>query len=85
MARKDCFCEYCGHKFPDARMLASGTCPRHPDGANRGRHKLYEGTEKREYVCKFCGRKFPSILVMVGASCASHPAGANRGGHFPAL
>lgn len=46
MERKNYYCEYCGKKFPDVRTLTSGTCTYHPDGSNKGRHKLYEGTEK---------------------------------------
>ena len=50
------YCEYCGKKFPDVRTLTSATCPRHPDGSNKGHHKLYEGCEKQEYTCKYCAR-----------------------------
>lgn len=79
------YCEYCGHKFPSVRQLTSATCPRHPDGSNKGHHKLYEGSEKSEYTCKYCGKKFPSIQVMVGGLCVNHPKGSNKGGHAPAL
>lgn len=85
MEKKNYYCEYCGHKFPDVRQLTSATCPRHPDGPNKGRHKLYEGTEKSSYTCKYCGKKFPSILVMTGATCPYHPKGSNKGNHSPAL
>lgn len=83
--KKNYYCEYCGHKFPDVRLLTSATCSRHPDGPNKGRHKLYEGTEKSSYICKYCGKKFPSILVMTGATCTYHPNGSNKGNHAPAL
>lgn len=79
------YCEYCGHRFVDARQLVSATCPRHPDGNNRGRHKLYEGTEKSKYTCKYCGHTFSSIIQMVGGTCAYHPKGSNKGAHAPAL
>lgn len=85
MERKNYYCEYCGHKFSDVRQLVSGTCSRHPDGSNKGRHKLYEGTEKDKYTCKYCGRKFDSIMQMVGATCSGHPKGSNKGYHAPAL
>jgi DNA-directed RNA polymerase subunit RPC12/RpoP len=85
MEQKNYYCEYCGHKFPNPRLLASGTCSRHPDGPNRGYHKLYEGTEKKKYTCKYCGRQFDSILQMVGGTCSHHPKGSNKGGHAPAL
>lgn len=79
------YCEYCGHKFSDVRQLTSGTCSKHPDGSNRGRHKLYEGGEKSTYICKYCGHKFNSIMQMVGGTCAYHPKGSNKGNHAPAL
>ena len=79
------YCEYCGHKFSSPRQLASATCPRHPDGSNKGRHKLYEGRIKSTYTCKYCGRQFSSIMQMVGATCSCHPNGSNRGNHAPAL
>jgi DNA-directed RNA polymerase subunit RPC12/RpoP len=85
MEKKNYYCEYCGHKFPDVRTLTSGTCPKHPDGSNRGHHKLYEGTEKSKYTCKYCGKQFPSIMVMVGGQCVNHPKGSNKGPHAPAL
>ena len=85
MERTNYYCEYCGKKFPDVRQLTSAACPRHPDGSNKGRHKLYEGAEKKEYTCKYCGKKFPSIIVMVGGQCVNHPKGTNKGPHTPAL
>ena len=36
MDKEKYYCEYCGHKFPSVRLLTSGTCPRHPDGSNKG-------------------------------------------------
>lgn len=85
MGNKNYYCEYCGHKFPDVRQLTSGTCSKHPAGSNKGRHKLYEGSEKSEYTCKYCGKRFPSIMVMVGCTCVNHPDGSNKGNHSPAL
>lgn len=79
------YCEYCGHRFPSVRLLTSAPCVRHPVGPNKGRHKLYEGTEKSEYTCKYCGKKFPSIMLMTAASCVNHPKGPNKGNHSPAL
>ena len=69
--------EYCGHRFSNVRLLTSGSCPRHPDGSNKGRHKLYQGGEKTRYTCKYCGRQFPSILVMVGGTCPGVVTAAN--------
>ena len=40
------YCEYCGLSFSDVRQLTGLNCHRHPNGANRGKHKLYEGSEK---------------------------------------
>lgn len=79
------YCEYCGHRFPNVRLLVSATCSRHPDGSNRGCHKLYEGSEKSKYTCKYCGHTFSSIMQMVGGTCAYHPKGSNKGNHAPAL
>ena len=79
------YCEYCGHKFPDVRLLVSTTCVKHPDGSHKGKHKLYEGSEKSEYTCKYCGRKFNSIMLMTSATCSCYPKGSNKGGHAPAL
>lgn len=85
MEKETFYCEYCGHKFPNVRLLTSGSCPRHPDGSNKGRHKLYEGSEKTKYTCKYCGKQFPTIQVMVGGTCPYHPKGSNKGAHAPAL
>ncbi len=79
------YCEYCGHKFPDIRLLTTASCVRHPNGSNKGNHKLYEGSEKTKYNCKYCGKQFSSILVMTGATCLHHPKGSHKGGHAPAL
>ncbi len=79
------YCEYCGQKFSSISSLTSCHCVRHPDGANKGRHKLYEGSEKSQYVCKYCGQKFSSISSLTSCHCVRHPAGANKGRHAPAL
>ena len=64
------YCEYCGRKFISVRGLTAEHCYRHPSGANKGFHKLYEGSEKSQYICKYCRR---------------HPNGAYKGFHTPAL
>lgn len=85
MEKKNFYCEYCGHKFPSVRILTSSPCPRHPDGAYKGPHKLYEGTEKSKYICKYCGHQFNTILQMCAAPCPRHPKGSYKGNHAPAL
>ncbi len=80
-----CYCEYCGTGFPDVRNLTSGYCPRHPDGGNKGRHKLYEGGEKSKYTCKYCGLDRPTIASLTIAACPKHPKGKNIRKHSPAL
>ncbi|HPB82151.1 MAG TPA: hypothetical protein PK200_08960, partial [Spirochaetota bacterium] len=65
--------------------LTTVSCPRHPAGANKGKHKLYEGTEKSQYFCKHCGYKSSSISSLTASSCPRHPDGANKGKHSPAL
>ncbi|MCI5776254.1 MAG: hypothetical protein MR215_01290 [Bacteroidales bacterium] len=79
------YCEYCGHKFPNVRLLVTASCSRHPAGPNKGNHKLYEGAPKSQYTCKYCGKTFPSIMVMTGGTCTYHPNGSNKGPHAPAL
>lgn len=79
------YCEYCGRKFSSVADLTSSSCIRHPDGSNKGRHKLYEGSEKSKYVCKYCGRQFSSIADLTSSSCVRHPNGSNKGRHAPAL
>lgn len=79
------YCEYCGQKFSSVSSLTVASCPRHPNGSNKGKHKLYEGSEKSKYTCKHCGQSFSSIASMTAASCPRHPNGSNKGKHAPAL
>lgn len=79
------YCEYCGTKFSDVKKLSASSCHRHPNGPNNGKHKLYEGSEKSQYVCKYCGTKFSSLTSLTASSCHRHPNGANKGKHAPAL
>ena len=71
--------------FYCVQQLTNGLCPRHPDGSNRGKHKLYEGGEKKKYTCKHCGKEYPSIAAMVIGPCPRYPKGSNHGKHAPAL
>jgi len=79
------FCKFCGTKFSSVPSLTSASCFRHPDGANKGKHALYEGSEKKQYTCKFCGTNYNAISSLTSASCFRHPDGANKGKHSPAL
>ena len=79
------YCEYCGHEFTNVRALTACSCPRHPDGPGKGKHKLYEGSEKSVYTCKYCGHQFNSIRAMINCSCPRHPNGSGKGRHAPAL
>jgi hypothetical protein len=79
------YCEYCGTKSSSVTSLTVGSCMRHPNGANKGKHKLYEGSEKSQYVCKNCGTKFTSLVSLTMSSCMRHPSGANKGKHSPAF
>lgn len=81
----DFYCEYCGWKTTSVKLLTGANCQRHPDGANIGKHKLYEGSEKSQYTCKYCGWKANSINTLTGSYCSRHPIGANKGKHAPAL
>ncbi len=78
-------CEYCGQEFSTAQQLLGSTCQKHPLGAYKGKHKLYEGGEKSKYTCKYCGKEFSSIRQMVGTTCQRHPDGAYKGKHAPSL
>jgi len=44
------YCEYCGTKSATVAGLVSGNCMKHADGPNKGKHKLYEGSEKSQYT-----------------------------------
>jgi len=79
------YCEYCGTKYSSVASLTSSSCSKHPLGANKGKHKLYEGTEKAKYTCKYCGTQYTTISSMTSSSCSKHPDGANKGKHAPAL
>jgi len=70
------YCKFCGTKFSSVTSLTGGACFRHPDGAHRGKHALYEGSEKSKYTCKFCGSTNSSISGLTGGSCLKHPSGA---------
>jgi len=79
------YCKYCGGVFNSVRSLTNLSCPCHPNGANKGRHALYEGDEADEYVCKYCGKTASSIRTLISSSCPRHPNGHNKGKHSPAL
>lgn len=79
------YCEYCGLKETSVRNLVAMTCNKHPLGMDKGKHKLYEGSEKTRYTCKYCGFQIDTIRNLVNLPCLYHPNGANKGGHSPAL
>ncbi|MBE8724775.1 hypothetical protein [Flavobacterium hungaricum] len=79
------YCEYCGTKSSSISSLTASSCSRHPLGGNRGKHKLYEGSEKSKYNCKYCGTSSSSLSSLTGSSCSRHPEGSNKGKHAPAL
>lgn len=79
------YCEYCGYKATSIQSLTSYTCSRHPNGSGKGRHKLYEGSEKSQYECKYCGYKGSSIQSLTSYTCPRHPDGSGKGKHAPAL
>lgn len=79
------YCEYCGYESNSVRSLTATRCFRHPDGPNKGYHKLYEGSEKSKYTCKYCGYTASSIRSLTATRCFRHPDGPNKGYHKPAL
>jgi len=79
------YCEYCGQKYSSVTSLTSGSCPKHPNGSGKGKHKLYEGSEKSKYTCKYCGQSYSSLTSLTSGSCSKHPNGSGKGKHAPAL
>ena len=79
------YCKHCGTKASSIASLTGATCFRNPAGANKGKHALYQGTEKPKYECKHCGTSNPSLASLTAAACFRHPLGANKGKHEPAL
>ena len=79
------YCEYCGTSTASVSSLTSGLCMRHPNGGGKGKHKLYEGSEKSKYTCKYCGTQMASISSLTSALCMRHPNGGGKGKHAPAL
>ena len=79
------YCKYCGRKFSTVASLAVQSCSNHPDGMAKGKHSLYQGTEKSQYTCCYCGRTFSSIMSMAAQNCSYHPNGMGKGMHSPAL
>jgi hypothetical protein len=82
---KNYYCEYCGQKYRSVANLTQNWCLRHPNGTNKGKHKLYEGSEKSKYTCKYCGQSYKSISALTLDWCLRHPNGTNKGKHAPAL
>ena len=77
------YCRYCGQKCTSVNSLTGSACMRHPAG--KGRHALYEGSEKSTYICKYCGRKASDIRSLTASKCMRHPNGPAKGLHEPAL
>ncbi len=79
------YCEYCGTVASSISHLTAGVCTRHPNGPNKGKHSLYQGSEKSQYNCKYCGTRSSTIFILTGGVCNRHPSGPNKGKHAPAL
>lgn len=79
------YCEYCGATASSVASLTINNCLHHPNGSLKGKHKLYEGSEKSMYTCKYCGQKFTTIASMTINNCLRHPNGSLKGRHAPAL
>jgi len=79
------YCEHCGTKSSSVSGLTTHPCGKNPLGNNKGKHKLYEGSEKSKYTCKYCGTSSSSIQSLTAQPCGRHPAGNNKGKHSPAL
>lgn len=79
------YCEYCGTRSSSISSLTSSSCSKHPIGSYKGKHKLYEGTEKSKYNCKYCGTSSSSLSSLTSSSCPRHPNVSYKGKHAPAL
>jgi DNA-directed RNA polymerase subunit RPC12/RpoP len=79
------YCKYCGSSFSSVSALTANTCQRHPSGAGKGKHALYEGGEKKQFTCKFCGSNFSSLSALTANTCQRHPNGSGKGRHEAAL
>jgi DNA-directed RNA polymerase subunit RPC12/RpoP len=79
------YCEYCGSRYPDIANLTGNACPKHPNGQGKGKHSLYQGSEKSQYNCRYCGLKASSIQNLTTNACPKHPNGMGKGRHAPAL
>jgi DNA-directed RNA polymerase subunit RPC12/RpoP len=79
------YCKYCGNKFISVYALTAASCGRHPDGCNKGKHALYEGSEKTQYICKHCGLKFPTIYAMTAQKCSRRQGTEKNKQHEPTL
>lgn len=79
------YCKQCGTKYSSIQSLTAGRCGRHPLGPGKGKHALYEGSEKSKYQCKFCGTSYPSLASLTSGTCGRHPSGPAKGKHEPAL
>lgn len=77
------YCEYCGTKDSSVFSLTANSCHRHPLGMGKGKHKLYEGSERLQYNCKYCGQLSESIFSLTANTCFRHPNG--KGNHSPSL
>jgi len=79
------YCKYCGFKSSNIGSLTASVCPRHPTDRIKGRHVLYEGTEKSKYECKYCGAKASTIAGLIVSVCPRHPTDQMKGRHEPAI
>lgn len=79
------YCEYCGLKSNSVSNLTFNACPKHPNGQGKGKHSLYQGSEKAKYTCKFCGITHSTIAALTFNTCPRHANGAHKGHHEPAL
>lgn len=79
------YCKHCGTKASSIASLTAAPCYRHPSGANKGKHTLYQGDEKAKYECQYCGTSNSNLASLTAAPCYRHPLGANKGKHEPAL
>lgn len=66
------YCKYCGTKNSSISALTSNACSMNP---SKGKHALYEGSEKAQYSCKLCGTKNSSMSALVHNHCSRNSNG----------
>lgn len=71
-------CEYCETASSSISTLVASPFHRYPLGINKGKHRLYEKSEKSKYDSKYYGTSLFSLQSLTASPCYRHPNGANK-------